>query len=85
MLVRRVLQSMPALVLSAGCAQAVECANDVLNAATVTVCRVDLGHEQMQLFWRDAAGQPYQRFAALRDALAGNGQTLEFAVNGGMY
>ncbi len=76
---------MPVLVLFAGCAQAVECANDVLNGATVTVCRVDLGHEQMQLFWRDAAGQPYQRFAALRDALAGNGQTLEFAINGGMY
>jgi uncharacterized protein YigE (DUF2233 family) len=81
----RVLQLLPALVLAAGCAQAVECANDVLNGATVTVCRVDLGHEQMQLFWRDAAGQPYQRFAALRDALAGNGRTLEFAINGGMY
>ena len=83
--VRRVLQLLPALALSAGCAQAVECANDVLNGATVTVCRVDLGREQMQLFWRDAAGQPYQRFAVLRDALAQNGQTLEFAMNGGMY
>src|ERR1700682_6660579 len=82
---RRVLQLMPALVLAAGCAQAVEGANDVLNGATVTVCRVDLGREQMQLFWRDAAGQPYQRFAVLRDALAQNGQTLEFAMNGGMY
>jgi uncharacterized protein YigE (DUF2233 family) len=81
----RVLQWLPALVLAAGCAQAVECANDVLNGATVTVCRVDLGHEQMQLFWRDAAGQPYQRFAVLRDALAENGRTLEFATNGGMY
>ena len=82
---RPVLQLMPALVLAAGCAQAVECANDVLNGATVTVCRVDLGREQMQLFWRDDSGQPYQHFAVLRDALAEKGQTLEFAVNGGMY
>jgi uncharacterized protein YigE (DUF2233 family) len=83
--VHRVLRLMPVLVLFAGCARAVECTNDVLNGATVTVCRVDLGHEQMQLFWRDAAGQPYQRFEVLRDALAERGQTLEFAMNGGMY
>jgi uncharacterized protein YigE (DUF2233 family) len=82
---RRVLLLVPALVLAAGCAQAVQCANDVLNGAAVTVCRVDLGREQMQLFWRDAAGQPYRQFAVLRDALAENGQTLEFAMNGGMY
>jgi uncharacterized protein YigE (DUF2233 family) len=74
-----------ALVWATGCAQAVECSNDALNGATVTVCRVDLGREQLQLFWRDAAGQPYQRFETLRDALAEKGQTLVFAMNGGMY
>jgi uncharacterized protein YigE (DUF2233 family) len=74
-----------ALVLAAGCAQAVECSNDALNAVTMTVCRVDLAHDQMQLFWRDAAGRSYQRFEVLRDALAASGQTLEFATNGGMY
>src|SRR5882762_10753435 len=75
----------PTLVLAVGCAQAVECANNALNSGTVTVCRVDLVHEQLQLFWRDDTGQPYGGFFGLRDALAKRGKTLEFATNGGMY
>jgi uncharacterized protein YigE (DUF2233 family) len=74
-----------ALLLAAGSAQAVECASDVLNTGTVTVCRVDLLHEQLQLFWRNDAGQPYGQFSALRDTLSKQGKTLEFATNGGMY
>lgn len=66
-------------------ALAVECASDASNGTSVTVCRVDLRREQLQLFWRDAAGQPYQRFAVLRDDLAKQGRALEFAINGGMY
>lgn len=74
-----------ALLLAAGRAQAVDCASHGLNDATFTVCRVDLVHEQLQLFWRDETGQPYRRFSALRDALAKQSKTLEFATNGGMY
>ena len=74
-----------ALLLAAGSSQAVECASNALNSATVTVCRVDLLHEQLQLFWRDDTGQPYRRFTTLRDVLAKQGKTLEFATNGGMY
>jgi uncharacterized protein YigE (DUF2233 family) len=75
-----------ALLLSAGSAQGVDCASSAAwNTGTVTVCRVDLLHEQLQLFWRDATGQPYRGFSALRDALAKRGKTLEFAMNGGMY
>src|SRR5882762_9995485 len=76
---------MAALLLAAIGAHAVECASHVLNSGTVTVCRVDLVHEQLQLFWRDDTGQPYARFSSLRDALAKRGKTLEFAMNGGMY
>jgi uncharacterized protein YigE (DUF2233 family) len=74
-----------ALLLVAGGAQGVDCASNALNTGTVTVCRVDLLHEQLQLFWRDDTGQPYRRFSTLHDALARQGKTLEFAVNGGMY
>jgi uncharacterized protein YigE (DUF2233 family) len=81
----RGLGLVPALLLAAVSAQAVECASNVLNTGTVTVCRVDLLHEQLQLFWRDDTGQPYGGFSALRDALAKHGKTLEFAMNGGMY
>ena len=47
--------------------------------------RVNLAREKLQLFWQDATGRPYRRFGALRDALAKQGRTLEFAMNGGMY
>jgi uncharacterized protein YigE (DUF2233 family) len=82
---RDALRVMPALLLAVSCAQAVECAKDVSNGAPVTVCRVNLGREKLQLFWHDVTGQPYQRFDVLRDALAKQGKTLEFAINGGMY
>jgi uncharacterized protein YigE (DUF2233 family) len=75
----------PTLLLAVGSAQAVECAIKALNTGAVTVCRVDLAHEQLQLFWRDDTGQPYARFSTLSDALAKRGKTLEFAMNGGMY
>jgi uncharacterized protein YigE (DUF2233 family) len=75
----------PVLLVMTGSALAVECASDVSSTAPITVCRVDLLHEQLQLFWRDDAGQPYRRFSALRDALAQQGKTLVFAMNGGMY
>jgi uncharacterized protein YigE (DUF2233 family) len=73
------------LVLASGNARTVECASNILNAGMVTVCRVDLLHERLQLFWRDGSGQPYGQFSALRDSLAKRGQTLEFAMNAGMY
>ena len=50
-----------------------------------TVCQVDLNAEQLQLFWRDAAGRPYRQFSALREALKSKGKELAFAVNAGMY
>jgi uncharacterized protein YigE (DUF2233 family) len=73
------------LVLASANAWTVECASDVLNAGTVTVCRVDLLHEHLQLFWRDDSGQPYRQFSALHDSLVKRGKTLEFAMNAGMY
>jgi len=82
---RKILIGAIVLLLAAGSAQAVDCASKALNDGTVTVCRVDLVHEQLQLFWRDDTGQPYGGFSALRDALAKHGKTLEFAMNGGMY
>ena len=82
---RAALMVMPALAFTAAGAQAVECAKDVSNGASVMVCRVHLEREKLQMFWRDDAGQPFQNFGVLRDALAKKGKTLEFAMNGGMY
>src|ERR1700736_1254526 len=82
---RKILIGAIVLLLAAGSAQAVDCASKALNDGTVTVCRVDLVHEQLRLFWRDDTGQPYGGFSAFRDALARRGKTLEFATNCGMY
>ncbi len=62
----------PTLLLAAGGAQAVECAINALNSGAVTVCRVDLVHEQLQLFWRDDTGQPYELVPLNRHTGAGN-------------
>ena len=66
-------------------AQAVQCRTETAGAIPFTTCRVDLGSEQLRLFWRDSAGQPYRQFSALRDALGKQGSKLLFAVNAGMY
>jgi uncharacterized protein YigE (DUF2233 family) len=51
----------------------------------LTVCRVDLRKERLQLFLRDDAGQPIKRFDRLQTLLEARGQTLTFAMNAGMY
>jgi len=50
-----------------------------------TVCRVDVGKEQLQSFHRDEAGTPFKRFERLVPWLASHGQKLTFAMNAGMY
>ena len=71
-----------ALLLSA---PAVEFSTGEIAGKRVTVCRVDVKKEQLQLFHRDENEQPFKRFAPLVDWLAKRGQTLTFAMNAGMY
>jgi uncharacterized protein YigE (DUF2233 family) len=66
-------------------AHAVQCRSDTVGAVPFTTCNVDLSHEQLRLFWRDGAGQPYRQFSTLKDALQKQGSKLQFAVNAGMY
>jgi uncharacterized protein YigE (DUF2233 family) len=75
----------------AGMTPAVECTRGSSGGGgggeeiQLTVCRVDISHEHLRLFWRDASAQPYGRLSALSDALTKEGKTLEFAMNAGMY
>jgi uncharacterized protein YigE (DUF2233 family) len=64
---------------------AVECAAKTAGDAHLTVCRVNLNAERLELFWRDDGGRPFRQFSVLRDALNLKGKTLVFAVNAGMY
>jgi len=66
-------------------ARAVEFGTVEIAGKRVTVCRVDVRKERLQLFHRDENGQPFKRFPALADWLAGRERKLTFAMNGGMY
>ena len=79
-------------ILTLGCllslcatAGAVQCRSESVGLIPFSTCRVDLNREQLRLFWRDGAGQPYRQFSSLRDALTKQGSKLLFAVNAGMY
>ena len=68
-----------------GTARGVEFSTVEIAGKRVTVCRVDVRKERLQLFHRDGNGQPFKRFPALADWLGQRGQKLTFAMNGGMY
>ena len=51
----------------------------------VTICRVDLQSEQLQLFHRNEAGETYKNFERLAASLQTRGSKLTFAMNAGMY
>lgn len=57
------------------------------SAATpgYTVLPFDARHEEIQILWRDAQGQPYRRLAKLAQSLQAQGRTLKFAMNAGMF
>ena len=51
----------------------------------VTVCRVKVRKERLELFHRDDTGQPFRRFGNLASSLQGRSRKLIFAMNAGMY
>ncbi|MDM9625315.1 phosphodiester glycosidase family protein [Rhizobium sp. S152] len=55
------------------------------GGASYAVCTVKRDADAVHLFWRGADGQPYRTFSALADAVQARGQTLAFAMNGGMF
>ncbi len=68
-----------------GNVSAVEFTKEEIAGKSVTVCRVDVRKERLQLFYRDEAGQPFRRFDRLASWLQSHGKKLVFAMNAGMY
>lgn len=66
-------------------AKAVEFSTVEIAGKRITVCRVNVRKESLQLFHRDESGQPFKRFTRLALWLQSHGQKLVFAMNGGMY
>jgi len=72
-------------VLTLSEASAVEFSSVEVAGKRVTICRVNVRKEKLQMFHRDEAGQPFKRFERLTAWLQPRGQKLVFAMNGGMY
>ena len=66
-------------------ARGVEFSTVEIAGKRITVCRVNVKKERLQLFHRDEDGQPFKRFPPLVKWLEERGQTLTFAMNAGMY
>jgi uncharacterized protein YigE (DUF2233 family) len=66
-------------------AAAEPCRSETFESATYTVCSFDLPAADMRIVWKDVAGKPFGAFSDLAASLQAKGETLAFAMNGGMY
>ena len=73
------------VTFSATAAAAAPCRSETFEDSLYTVCSFDLTRDDLRLFWRNGAGEPYRTFSALGQDLGAAGKTLTFAMNGGMY
>lgn len=72
-------------LLAADPAGAAACRDEVFEETPFTVCEADPKTESVRLFWGDESGRLLGTFENVEAMLAGSGQTLAFAMNGGMY
>jgi len=68
-----------------GTVSAIDFSQVQVSGKRITICRVNLRKDTLQLFSQDDANQPIKRFDRLKELLEPRGQTLLFAMNGGMY
>ena len=66
-------------------ASAESCRNEAFRGASYIVCSFDPSKDDLRIVWRQADGRPYRTFGALAAQLQAGGETLQFAMNGGMY
>lgn len=66
-------------------AVAKDCRTEPFRGASYIVCSFDPSKDDLRIVWRGRDGRPFRTFDALADALEGEGRSLRFAMNGGMY
>lgn len=82
----RAALSVLALVLPLPAAAAAACEALTETGTSYRVCTIPKEDvHRLRLFWKNADGQPFRSFGALRNDLAARGETLAFAMNAGMY
>lgn len=74
-----------AFVLSGSTVQAVDYSTALASGKKVTVCRVDLRKQRLQLFLKDDEGRTLKSFEAIERWLTAKKQKLVFGMNAGMY
>jgi uncharacterized protein YigE (DUF2233 family) len=73
------------VVMMSGRAMAVECDTRDVEGKSYAICAVDVRKETLRLFLYDDHDVPYGSFFAVDNALKPLGQSLQFAMNAGMY
>ncbi|MEM7191669.1 MAG: phosphodiester glycosidase family protein [Pseudomonadota bacterium] len=81
----RFIAATAVLVLSATSVLADGCKDRTLLGTSYIVCKFDPVTDNLRLYWRSADGRPFRTFNKLARAVQGEGRTLLFAMNGGMY
>jgi uncharacterized protein YigE (DUF2233 family) len=61
------------------------CRSESFRGASYIVCSFDPAKDDLRIAWRGPDKRPYKTFAALAEHLQAEGETLRFAMNGGMY
>lgn len=74
-----------AFCLLATPAAAVTCEDGTFESVPYTACTVNPGTEELRLWHTAPDGQIFGTFDRVRDAVAGGGKELAFAMNGAMY
>ena len=82
--IARLAVALAAFLGLAGAANAA-CRSEIYEDAHYTVCSFDPATADIRMFWETENEGPFRTFPALADALAADGLTLAFAINGGMY
>ncbi|MBC8717388.1 phosphodiester glycosidase family protein [Ochrobactrum sp. Marseille-Q0166] len=72
------------LLIGMHSAQAKICDEQVFQDTKFIICTVK-AKENLRLFWKGADGEPYRNFSKIADAVSGQGKSLSFAFNAGMY
>lgn len=81
-----VLALLPGLWLAGGRALAGQALSMTHRDTPFAVFRLEAGEEpRLRFFWKRPDGRPYGGLAALAQDLAARGETLVFAINGGIY
>jgi uncharacterized protein YigE (DUF2233 family) len=73
------------IAVLAGATAAVEFSEAEIAGKRVTICRVNVRKESLQLFLYDQARLPFKSFEVIERSLKSRGQKLVFGMNGGMY